>query len=92
MTRWVILISDPACRMSAGLGVVALLVMTELSCLAVGRYEASWERGENSLTWMEAKQFCASRGKQMLSLDTSQVSQPIIAADTLIKLPVSSFR
>jgi len=58
--------------MSAGLRAVALLVLTVLPCLTVGSYEASWERGENSLTWLEAKQFCASRGKQMLSLDTTQ--------------------
>ena len=80
--------------MCAGLRVVALLVLTVLPCLTVGSYEASWERGENSLTWLEAKQFCASRGKQMLSLDTTQVSQPIIEADSLKleKLSVISSR
>merc|ERR1712243_272942 len=36
-----------------------------------GDYIASWDHGVNSLTWHEGKRWCQSRGRRLVSLDSS---------------------
>merc|ERR1712098_924957 len=36
-----------------------------------GDYIASWDHGANSLTWHEGKRWCQSRGRRLVSLDSS---------------------
>merc|ERR1712029_829146 len=36
-----------------------------------GDYIASWDHGANSLTWLEGKRWCQSRGRRLVSLDSS---------------------
>eukprot|EP00088_Acartia_fossae_P064888 TRINITY_DN79936_c0_g1_i1.p1 TRINITY_DN79936_c0_g1~~TRINITY_DN79936_c0_g1_i1.p1 ORF type:complete len:153 (-),score=18.93 TRINITY_DN79936_c0_g1_i1:84-542(-) len=45
--------------------IIVLNVIATCRC-----YLASWERGENSLTWSEAERWCQNRGLRMVSLDT----------------------
>merc|ERR1711915_631161 len=37
-----------------------------------GDYIASWDHGANSLTWHEGKRWCQSRGRRLVSLDSSR--------------------
>merc|ERR1712002_592699 len=36
-----------------------------------GDYIASWDHGANSLTWHQGKSWCQSRGRRLVSLDSS---------------------
>merc|ERR1712112_430796 len=40
--------------------------------LLAASYHASWDTNQGKMTWHEARDYCASRGEQIISLDTAE--------------------
>ena len=44
-------------------------MLTVLTASVCHGFLASWDEGENSLTWHEAESWCSRRGRRMVSVD-----------------------